>query len=292
MKKLIMGACALMALAAVSCGKCGSGKCETATDSLSTAYGNYVGTMIFADYQQMDNNDKDNKNEFLRGMQVVFGADDSRNTRMGMQVGIQMMAELQQLEEQGVEINKVAVMNAFKEAFLSDSISFTEMQSRAANFQTIYREALDRAEAAKAAARGEEPAAVANVKKGIKYVEEQRKANPEIKVAPDGLAYLIETEGTGDKPDENATVVVNYTGKHINGEVFDSTEGRGPATFNLQGVVTGFREGLMLLGKGGKATLYIPGELAYGKSGQQAAGIEPNEMLVFDVELLDINPAE
>lgn len=292
MKKMMLGACALLALAAVSCGKCEGDKCEATTDSLSTSYGTYVGSMLFADYQQMESSDKAQKQEFLRGMQVVFGSDDSRDTRMGMQVGIQMMAELQQLEEQGVKVNKVAVMNAFKTAFLSDSISFTEMQTRAHEFQIMYQKALADAQAAKADASGEESEAQENVKKGEAYVEAQKAENKEIRTNSGGLSYYIENPGVGEHPDENATVVVNYTGRHINGEVFDTTDGRGPATFNLQGVVPGFREGIMQLAKGGKATLYIPGKLAYGASGQPAAGIGPDEMLVFDVELLEINPAE
>lgn len=124
------------------------------------------------------------------------------------------------------------------------------------------------------------------MKAGEEYVAKLRSENPNVKTTDSGLSYVIETEGVAPKPEASSTVVVNYTGKHLNGEVFDSTDGRGPATFNLQGVVPGFREGLMLLGKGGKATLYIPGALAYGPNGNQ--GIGPNEMLVFDVELLDI----
>ena len=109
-----------------------------------------------------------------------------------------------------------------------------------------------------------------------------------MKVAESGLAYVIEVPGVDPKPEANATVEVNYTGKLIDGTVFDTTDGRGPATFNLQGVVPGFREGIMLLGKGGKATLYIPGSLAYGVNGAPQAGIGPNQLLIFDVELLDI----
>lgn len=291
MKKMMLGACALMALAAVSCGKCGDGSCEAAaTDSMSTAYGQYVGSMLYGDFAQMGNDEKSDKQEFLRGMQIVLSSDGSRNTRMGMQVALQMMAELEQLKEQGIEVNKAEVMNSFKQAFLADSLSYTETQKRAMAFQDLYRKAQEKAAKAKEAAKAEEPAAVENGKKAEAYVAEQKAANPEVKTTEDGLSYLIEVPGEGDKPAETATVVVNYTGKHLNGEVFDSTDGRGPATFNLQGVVPGFREGLMLLGKGGKATLYIPGNLAYGNSGQPAAGIEPNEMLIFEVELLDINP--
>lgn len=290
MKKILMGACALLALAAVSCDKCGSGKCSTSADSLSIAYGEYVGSMLQSDFTRMDGADKAAKQDFMRGIQLVLAAGENNNTRMGMQVALQMANEMRQLEEQGVALDKDATINAFKQAFMSDSISFTDVQLRAGRFQTLYIEAQDRAAEAKAAANGEETPAMANGKAATEFVDALKAENPDVKTTDSGLSYLIENPGVAPTPDEDATVVVNYTGKLINGTVFDSTDGRGPATFNLQGVVPGFREGLMLIGKGGKATLYIPGNLAYGNNGQPAAGIGPNEMLIFDVELLDINP--
>ena len=143
----MMGACALMALTAVSCGKCESDSCASgvANESLSTAYGTYVGSMIYGDYSQMGEKQKAQKQEFLRGMQIVFGADDSRDTRMGMQVAIQMMTELQQLEQQGITINKATAMSAFKSAFLADSLPYSEMQGRALEFQRLYMAAQEKA---------------------------------------------------------------------------------------------------------------------------------------------------
>lgn len=291
MKKLTIAACAILALAAASCGKCDDAKCGSATpnDSLSTAYGEYVGSMIYGDFEHFtENPDKSSKQEFLRGMQIVFGADDSRNARLGMQVALQMMGEIQQFEAQGIKVNKAAIMNAFKESFLADSMSYMDAQMRGSEFQLLYKKATDEAQKALEAEKAQQPSAVENAEAAEKYVAELKAANSNVQTTDNGLTYLIEVPGEATHPDENATVVVNYTGKHLNGEVFDSTDGRGPATFNLQGVVPGFREGLMLIGKGGKATLYIPGNLAYGPNGQPAAGIGPNEMLVFDVELLDV----
>lgn len=275
-----------MAAAFTACDKCADNSCKTAQDSLSTAYGQYVGTMINADFLRFDNHEKSDKEAFLRGMQIVFGADDSKNTMMGMQVALQMSGELAQMKEQGVEVDRAAVMNAFKAAFLNDSVDYANLSATSDNFRMLYQRVIDEANAAKEAekaAAGE----VDNVKVGQEYAEKFKAENPEAKTTNNGLTYLIEVEGVDPKPAEDATVVVNYTGKHINGEVFDSTDGRGPATFNLQGVVPGFREGLMLLGKGGKATLVIPGSLAYGPNGA-GNDIQPNETLIFDVELLDI----
>ncbi len=288
MKKLMIGACAVLALAAASCGKCGSGSCETAAnDSLSTAYGDYVGSMLYGEYSQMAAS-KQQKQDFLRGMQLVFSADGSRDERMGMQVALQMMNELNQLGDQGVELNKATILNSFKKSFLADSLDYTAIQLKAGEFQELYRKAMDKAAAEKEAAAQAAPDAVENGKAADEYIAKLKAEGADVQTTENGLSYIIEIEGENPKPTETATVVVNYTGKHLNGEIFDSTDGRGPATFNLQGVVPGFREGLMLIGKGGKATLYIPGNLAYGPNGQPAAGIGPNEMLIFDVELLDI----
>lgn len=249
-----------MAAAFTACDKCADNSCKTVNDSLSTAYGEYVGSMINADFMRFDNHEKSDKEAFLRGMQIVFGADDSKNTQMGMQVALQLSGELAQMKQQGLDVDRVAVMNAFKAAFLNDSVDYGQLSVASDHFRMLYQRAIDEAQATKEAekaAAGE----VDNIKAGQEYVEKFKAENPEAKTTNNGLTYLIEVEGEAPTPAEDATVVVNYTGKHINGEVFDSTDGRGPATFNLQGVVPGFREGLMLLGKGGKATLVIPAVL-------------------------------
>ncbi|MBP3638966.1 MAG: FKBP-type peptidyl-prolyl cis-trans isomerase, partial [Muribaculaceae bacterium] len=80
---------------------------------------------------------------------------------------------------------------------------------------------------------------------------------------------------------------IKYTGRLVDGTVFDSSD---DARLSPAGVVPGFAEGLQMLGKGGKATFYIPGDLAYGVDGAPRAGIGPNAMLIFDVEVLDVNP--
>lgn len=105
-----------------------------------------------------------------------------------------------------------------------------------------------------------------------------------------GLQYKILTEGEGANPSAEDTVQVNYRGTLINGTEFDSSFKHGrPATFPLNGVIPGWTEGLQKLKKGGKAELYIPSNLAYGPAGMGQA-IGPNSVLVFEVELLDINP--
>ncbi len=141
-----MGVAAVsMAAAFTACDKCADNSCKTATDSVSTAYGDYVGSMINADFARFQDNEKSDKEAFLRGMQIVFGADNSQNSQMGMQVALKMSAELAQMEEQGIKIDRVAVMNAFKSAFLNDSVNFGTLSTKSDNFRVLYQRAIDQA---------------------------------------------------------------------------------------------------------------------------------------------------
>lgn len=110
-----------------------------------------------------------------------------------------------------------------------------------------------------------------------------------VETTDSGLQYEILEEGNGEKPSAEDRVQVHYTGELISGEVFDSSRERGePVTFGLNQVIPGWTEGLQLMSEGSRAKLYIPADLAYGPGGNQRIG--PNETLVFDVELLEINP--
>ena len=83
-------------------------------------------------------------------------------------------------------------------------------------------------------------------------------------------------------------VQVNYIGRLTDGTVFDQSPDGQPATFSPAGVIPGFSEGLKMLGVGGKAILYIPGNLAYGSQGVPQAGIGPDQMLVFEIEVAGV----
>lgn len=110
-----------------------------------------------------------------------------------------------------------------------------------------------------------------------------------VQTTESGLQYEVLQEGSGEQPAATDTVEVHYTGELLSGEVFDSSRERGePVTFGLNQVIPGWTEGLQLMSEGARYKLYIPSDLAYGPGGNRAIG--PNETLVFDVELLAINP--
>lgn len=102
-----------------------------------------------------------------------------------------------------------------------------------------------------------------------------------------GLQYEVLKEGNGPKPTADDKVKVHYHGTLLDGTVFDSSVDRGePTSFGVTQVIPGWTEALQLMPVGSKYKLYIPGDLAYGSNGQGQIG--PMQLLVFEVELLDI----
>ena len=102
-----------------------------------------------------------------------------------------------------------------------------------------------------------------------------------------GLQYKVLTEGTGKKPAIDDQVIVHYTGKFLDGTVFDSSVQQGePATFGVTQVIRGWSEALLLMPVGSKYQIWVPSDLAYGE--QPYGPIKPNSTLEFEVELLGI----
>jgi FKBP-type peptidyl-prolyl cis-trans isomerase FklB len=106
-----------------------------------------------------------------------------------------------------------------------------------------------------------------------------------------GLEYRIIRNGFGVRPNQFDTVTVYYTGKLINGKVFDATEPGFPAEFTVNGVIPGWTEALELMREGDEWELVIPANLAYGNRGSGDV-IPPNQTLVFDVQLVKVTHPE
>lgn len=135
------------------------------------------------------------------------------------------------------------------------------------------------AEAAKAGAE--------NLKIGEAFLSENAKREG-VTTTASGLQYEVIRKGVGDRPAASDRVEVHYTGKLIDGTVFDSSVERGvPATFGVTQVIPGWVEALQLMREGDKWRLYIPSTLAYGENGAGGV-IGPNMTLIFDVELLRV----
>lgn len=126
-----------------------------------------------------------------------------------------------------------------------------------------------------------------NEELGKKFLE-QNAQQEGVKVTESGLQYLVLKEGNGVKPGPEDAVTVHYTGRLIDGTVFDSSVERGePATFAVGQVIPGWVEGLQLMSEGAAWRLFIPSNLAYGPHG--TGPIQPNSTLIFDVQLIKVN---
>ena len=126
-----------------------------------------------------------------------------------------------------------------------------------------------------------------NARAGEAFLTENGKRS-EVKTTASGLQYEVLEEGDGPRPEAGDQVVVHYTGKLIDGTVFDSSEERGePATFGVTQVIPGWVEALQLMKAGSKWRLFIPSQLAYGPQGAGGV-IGPNQTLMFDVNLIKV----
>ena len=117
----------------------------------------------------------------------------------------------------------------------------------------------------------------------IKYIEDN---NLNANKTSSGLYYVINNEGTGDKPTSNSNVTVAYKGYFLDGTVFDQSSASG-ATFPLNGVISGWTEGIPLFKEGGNGILLIPFNLGYGINGRSS--IPGGAVLIFDIHLISVN---
>jgi FKBP-type peptidyl-prolyl cis-trans isomerase len=127
--------------------------------------------------------------------------------------------------------------------------------------------------------------AAENRKKGEEFIKKTMEANKNLKKSASGLVYEITKVGGAVKANEEDSVEIYYKGSLIDGKVFDESKEK-TVTFPLNGVIPGIKEGLQLLGEGGRAILYIPDNIGYGE--YDIPGIPAGSTLVFDVEVVKV----
>ncbi|MFC2087102.1 FKBP-type peptidyl-prolyl cis-trans isomerase [Bacteroidota bacterium] len=127
-----------------------------------------------------------------------------------------------------------------------------------------------------------------NLKEANEFLENNRKED-DVQQTESGLQYLVITEGTGQIPGKESNVRVHYKGTLIDGTVFDSSYDRGqPAEFPVNGVIQGWVETLQMMKEGAKWKIFVPPHLAYGERGAGGGAIGPNQLLIFEVELIKV----
>lgn len=188
-------------------------------------------------------------------------------------IGMGMGNNLRQnLKKNDAELNPDIIVRAMKDALMEKPALMTEQEAQAA--LTAFSKEL------------QEEAAEKN-----KAFLEANKTKPGVVTLPSGLQYKILQQGDGPKPTASDTVVCNYSGQLINGDEFDSSAKHGkPLTIQVGQVIKGWGEALQLMPVGSKWQLFIPPNLAYGERGTPNGPIGPNAALIFEVELLSIQP--
>ncbi|MEE0978741.1 MAG: FKBP-type peptidyl-prolyl cis-trans isomerase [Muribaculaceae bacterium] len=256
-------------------------------DSLATGYAQMMGVQMRGQLPMLEaqlGDDFDRKS-YEKGLKAGMTLDTADISYMiGLQQGMNLSMVAYQWAKEDIKVNqgkmaKTAIA-ALNDTTLQMEVLYAQMNQLQQRYQQLKEEKANKERQAKAEA---------NAEAGKKYLADLQKKDADVKVTESGLGYKITASGDETRANDTDIVSVVYTGKHLDGSEFDSSHGE-PVPFELTRVVPGFTEGLKLIGKGGKATLYIPGELGYGENGQPMAGIEPNEMLVFEVEITNIEP--
>ncbi|GHU66115.1 peptidyl-prolyl cis-trans isomerase [Spirochaetia bacterium] len=179
------------------------------------------------------------------------------------------------LKQTGLDFDYAAFTRGFREFLENQETRFT-LDEAVEKVQTAFRAAMAKQ-------------AEYNREQEVRFLAENS-VKPGVITTRSGLQYEVLTEGTGAQPELSDFVRVHYRGALLDGVVFDSSYERGePVEFPLNGVISGWSEGLLLMKEGGKSRLYIPARLAYGAQGA-ASTIPPNATLIFEVELLAIIP--
>ena len=290
MKKFTFAAIA--AVAAVMMYSCGNGtpkaNLKTDVDTVSYAIGmaqtqglkDYLVGRLGVDTAYM--------NEFIKGLNEGANAGDDKK-KAAYYAGIQI----------GQQISNQMVKGINHELFGEDSTKTISLKNFMAGFvagttgkgglMTVDSAAQVAQEMMRAIkAKNMEKEFGPNKEAGEKFLAENAKKEG-VKVLPSGVQYKVIKEGTGAMPKDTSMVKVHYEGKTIDGKVFDSSYTRNqPADFRANQVIKGWTDALVHMPAGSIWEVYIPQELAYGER-QQGADIKPFSMLIFKIELLEVD---
>ncbi len=277
MKKfLFLVMAALLVGASVTSCK-GKSESNKLNDSIAELMGKMIGTDLKAGMQMNPEMSQElDIDQLMKGITEITNMDTTKKDNsyiQGLQMGMRIYQQLTQLEAQGVHIDRKVFINEFKKVLDSkDTINMQKIQQDFQNIQTQLMGMIERAQKVKGAE---------NAEAGKKYIEEQMKKDKDFKLTKSGIAYKIVKEGKGANFADDDMINVAYVGKHIDGRVFDSSNGK-EVPFTMQGVIPGFSEILKLMKPGSKVIAIIPGNMAYKDRGD-GRKIGPNETLVFEM---------
>ena len=201
---------------------------------------------------------------------------DKASYAIGMNIG-------KNLKRDSVDVDPAVLYRGLKDAFAGNKLLLTDEEAKTA--LTVLQTEVRAKDEAKTKA-----AAVENKKTGEAFLA-ANKTKEGVVTLHSGLQYKIIKAGTGPKPTAEDTVLCHYRGTLVDSTEFDSSYKRGePLKIPVGGVIKGWTEAIQLMPVGSKWQLYIPSDLAYGERGAPGSPIGPNSTLIFDVELISIEP--
>lgn len=197
---------------------------------------------------------------------------ETEHQRASYALGVLMASNI--VSQGGDSLDAEVISQAFKDYYAKKELKIAEQECMPVAQEYMQMASMRKMEGVKSA--------------NTKFLEEN-KTKEGVKVTASGLQYKVIKSGTGKSPVATDNVTVHYTGKLIDGTIFDSSVERGqPATFGLNQVIRGWTEGVQLMKEGDKFIFYVPQELGYGERG--AGGqIPPYATLIFEVELIKVN---
>lgn len=198
--------------------------------------------------------------------------DDAISYAIGASVG-------RNFKKEGVTINQKVFVEGMDDALTGAKLKMSEKEFKSVltGFQGELRRKM---------AANQQEKSIQNKKKADEFFAANGK-KADVVTLPSGVQYKILKAGDGQKPVESNTVEVNYRGTLLDGTEFDANAPGKPASLKLAQLIPGWKEALRLMPVGSKWQLFIPAKSAYGERGV-GTDIGPNEMLVFDVELVGI----
>ena len=288
MKKFTFAAIALIAALAASFTSCGNSpkaNLKNDIDTVSYTIGmvqtqglkEYLVNQLGVDTTYMD--------AFIKGLNEGANAGDNKKTaayyagiQIGQQISNQMVKGLNH-ELFGEDSTKTISMKNFLAGFVAGTTGKNQLMTveQASELAQTKMQAIKAREAEKQF--GDNKAA------GEKFLAANAKKEG-VKVLPSGVQYKVIKEGSGEIPADSSVVVVNYEGKTIDGQVFDTSYGKDPVTFPANRVIKGWTEALVHMPVGSIWEVYIPQELAYGE--RSTGKLKPFSALIFKIELLSI----
>ena len=291
MKKFTFAA--LAAVAAVMMYSCGNGtpkaNLKSDIDTVSYAIGmaqtqglkDYLVSRLGVDTAYMD--------DFIKGLNEGANAGDDKKKaayyagiQIGQQISSQMVKGINH-ELFGDDSTKTISLKNFMAGFIAGTVGKGGLMT----VDSAQQLAQDMMRQIKAKSMEKEFGP--NKKAGEDFLAKNAKAEG-VQVLPSGVQYKVLKEGTGAVPSDTSLVKVNYEGKTLEGKVFDSSYQRNqPANFRANQVIKGWTEALTHMPAGSVWEVYIPQELAYGER-QQGSDIKPFSMLIFKIELLEVDP--